>query len=196
MYGHVKAMAEKVKEGIEKAGCEVVIYQVAETLPEEVLTKMGAPPKDESHPVLDVADLPQADGIIFGVPTRFGMLPTQMKAMFDATGSLWQTGALVGKPAACFFSTGTQGGGQETTALTLVTQLTHHGMIFVPIGYTCPLLFNMEEIHGGSPYGAGTYAGADGSRMPSELELNVAAHQGEYFAGIVKAMALGKASSS
>jgi len=192
MYGHVKQLALKVKEGIEKTGCEVVIYQVAETLPAEVLEKMHAPPKDAEIPVLDVHDLAQADGIIFGVPTRFGMLPAQMKAMFDATGGLWQTGALIGKPASVFFSTATLGGGQETTALTLVTQFSHHGMIYVPIGPSSPLIFSLDEIHGGSAYGAGTIAGPDGSRQPSELELGLATHQGEHFAKVVKALTLGR----
>mmetsp|Transcript_88376 Transcript_88376/g.202106 ORF Transcript_88376/g.202106 Transcript_88376/m.202106 type:complete len:220 (+) Transcript_88376:376-1035(+) len=196
MYGHIKAMADKVKEGLESSGCEVQMYQVAETLPEEVLANMGAPAKPED-PVLDVNELPNADGIIFGVPTRFGMMAAQMKAMFDATGGLWQSGALTGKPAGIFFSTGTQGGGQETTALTFVTQLAHHGMLFVPNGYTCPgTQFNMEEIHGGSPYGAGCYAGADGSRQPSELELAMAASQGAHFGGVAKALALGRAAAA
>lgn len=144
-------------------------------------------------PIITVDDLIEADGVLFGVPTRFGMAPTQVKTLFDATGSLWQQGKLVGKPAGVFVSTASQGGGQETTALTFVTQLTHHGMIFVPIGYSNPsLLMNMNEIHGGSPYGAGTFAGTDGSRWPSELELQMAEYQGSYFGDVVKALKAGR----
>ncbi|VAH70300.1 unnamed protein product [Triticum turgidum subsp. durum] len=115
------------------------------------------------------------------------MTAQQMKAFFDSTGGLWQAQSLSGKPAGVFFATGTQGGGQETTALTAVTQLTHHGMLFVPVGYTHGAgMFAMDEVKGGSPYGAGTFAGADGSRVPSDAELALAAHQGKYFAGTVK----------
>ncbi|KAF1331194.1 Nad quinone oxidoreductase, partial [Globisporangium splendens] len=128
----------------------------------------------------------KADGILFGFPTRFGSFPSQVKSFLDSTGGLWQTGALVGKPAGIFFSTGTQGGGQETTAFTTLTYLAHQGLTFVPLGYRSPLLFNFEEIHGGSAWGAGTYAGPDGSRQPSKLELDVAKVQGESFAQVAK----------
>mmetsp|Transcript_23629 Transcript_23629/g.51630 ORF Transcript_23629/g.51630 Transcript_23629/m.51630 type:complete len:202 (+) Transcript_23629:135-740(+) len=184
MYGHIRSLAVEEKKGLEAAGCEVTLLQVPETLPEEVLKKMGAPDKPDD-PIAEAKDLPSYDGILFGLPTRFGMAAAQMKAFMDSTGSLWQTGALVGKPAGIFFSTATQAGGQETTALTFVTQLTHHGMMFVPIGYSSPLLFDLSEPHGGSPYGAGTLAGPDGSRQPLDLERKVAAHQGEYFGNIV-----------
>ncbi|CAM9724425.1 unnamed protein product [Ectocarpus sp. 6 AP-2014] len=167
-----------------------------ETLPADILEKMHAPPKDESIPEVDVKDLVNADGILFGFPTRFGTLPTQMKSVLDATGGLWQSGGLVGKPAGVFISTATQGGGQETSALTFLTQLAHHGMMFVPIGYSSPLLFNNDEVHGGSPYGAGTLAGGDGSRMPSDLEKGVAKHQGSFFAGTCKALKAGRAASA
>ncbi|XBI91762.1 hypothetical protein VPH35_029013 [Triticum aestivum] len=131
---------------------------------------MHAAPGREDHP------LAEADGFLFGFPTRFGMMAAQMKAQ-----------SLAGKPAGVFFATGTQGGGQETTALTAVTQLTHHGMLFVPVGYTHGAgMFGMDEVKGGSPYGAGTFAGADGSRVPSDAELALAADQGKYFAGIAK----------
>lgn len=192
MYGHVKAMAEKVKEGLEEAGCEATLYQIAETLPQEVLDKMHAPPKDDAIPVVGPHDLAEADGIMFGIPTRYGMAAAQVKALLDATGSLWTAGKLIGKPAGIFFSTATQGGGQETTALTFLTQLTHHGMVFVPLGYSTPLLFNMDEVHGGSPYGAGTFAGPDGSRQPTELELNVAQHHGKHFGGVAAALKRGR----
>ncbi|CAH2041590.1 unnamed protein product [Thlaspi arvense] len=146
---------------------------------------MGAPPKGDA-PIITPNELAEADGLIFGFPTRYGMMAAQFKAFFDSTGGLWRTQGLAGKPAGIFFSTGSQGGGQETTALTAITQLTHHGMIFVPIGYTFGAgMFEMEQLKGGSPYGAGTYAG-DGSRQPSELELEQAFHQGKYIAGITK----------
>ena len=184
-------MAECVVKGINAVdGCEAVLLQVPETLPTEVLEKMHAAPKPEDVPIADPHTLPEFDGFVFGIPTRFGMMPAQMKAFFDATGGLWQSGALVGKPAAVFVCTGTQGGGQETTALTTITQLAHHGMIFVPVGYSFGAqLFDTEVVRGGSPYGAGCYAGAGGSRQPSELELAHAEHQGKYFAAVAKKLA-------
>ncbi|KAG9129551.1 hypothetical protein Leryth_026294 [Lithospermum erythrorhizon] len=187
MYGHILKLAEEIKKGAESVdGVEVKLFQVAETLSEEVLGKMYAPPKGDA-PIITPDELAEADGYLFGFPTRFGMMASQFKAFFDSTGGLWQSGGLVGKPAGLFFSTGTQGGGQETTALTAVTQLTHHGMIFVPIGYTFgPGMFDIENVKGGSPYGSGTYAGVDGSRQPTESELKQAFHQGQYMAGIVK----------
>ncbi|RLN38118.1 hypothetical protein BBJ28_00009965 [Nothophytophthora sp. Chile5] len=186
MYGHIAKMAESVKAGVESVGgVTAELYQIQETLPEEVLGKMHAAPKKD-HPVATPDVLKDADGILFGIPTRFGSMPAQVKALFDSCGGLWASGALVGKPAGIFFSTGTQGGGQETTAFTSLTFLTHHGMTFVPLGYRSPLLFNMDETHGGSPWGAGTFAGADGSRQPTKLELDVAKAQGEAFAGVAK----------
>ena len=186
MYGHVAKLADEIKKGVSSVeGVEAKIWQVPETLPEEVLGKMGAPPKLDA-PIITPQELAEADGILFGFPTRFGMMAAQMKAFFDATGGLWREQSLAGKPAGIFFSTGTQGGGQETTALTTVTQLTHHGMVFVPVGYTFGAkLFDMDKVQGGSPYGAGTFA-ADGSRWPSEMELEHAFHQGQYFASIAK----------
>ncbi|KAK9209477.1 hypothetical protein WN944_001843 [Citrus x changshan-huyou] len=158
---------------------------VPETLPEEVLGKMSAPPKSDV-PIITPSELAEADGFVFGFPTRFGMMAAQFKAFLDATGGLWRTQQLAGKPAGMFYSTGSQGGGQETTALTAITQLVHHGMIFVPIGYTFGAgMFEMEKVKGGSPYGAGTFAG-DGSRQPTELELEQAFHQGKHIAGIAK----------
>eukprot|EP00951_Prasinocladus_malaysianus_P032156 scaffold311831_cov23-Prasinocladus_malaysianus.AAC.1 len=191
MYGHIKTMADTVAAGLKEAGIDVKMFQVPETLPEEVLGKMGAPPKSDD-PIITADKLPEADGFVFGVPTRFGMMAAQMKSFFDSTGQLWLKGSLVGKPAGIFFSTATQGGGQETTALTAITQITHHGMLYVPIGYSDQSLMNMEEIHGGSPYGAGCLAGTDGSRQPSELELKVAKHQGTYFGGVVSALSKGR----
>jgi len=182
-YGHIYKMAKAVKEGVDSVeDCEGILYQVAETLPDEVLEKMNAAPKPDV-PVLDPKSLADADGILFGFPTRFGMMCAQMKSMFDATGGLWMAGKLVGKPAGCFTSTASQGSGQETTIMTAVTQLTHHGMIYVPVGYTFgPGLYDTESVRGGAPWGAGCIAGADGSRCPSKLELDHAKHQGQYFA--------------
>jgi NAD(P)H dehydrogenase (quinone) len=188
-YGHIATMAESVKAGVELVtGASAKIYQIQETLSEEVLAKMHAPPKKE-YPIATPDVLKEADGILFGFPTRFGTMPAQVKALFDSCGGLWASGALVNKPVGIFFSTGLQGGGQETTAMTTLTFLAHQGMIFVPLGYRCPLLFNMEEVHGGSAWGAGTLAGSDGSRQPSELELNVAKAQGESFAQVAKKLA-------
>ncbi|CAD7705079.1 unnamed protein product [Ostreobium quekettii] len=187
LYGHVYKMALAQKEGVESVeGCEAVLYQVKETLDDEILEKMGAAPKPDV-PIADPKDLVKGDGIIFGFPTRFGMMCGQMKCFFDSTGGLWKSGALVGKPAAIFTSTGTPNSGQETTPFTAVTQLAHHGMVFVPVGYTQGQdLFSNEEARGGSPWGAGCLAAADGSRQPSEMELSEARHQGSYFAGVVR----------
>lgn len=186
MYGHVERLAEEIKKGAASVdGVEVKLWQVPETLSEDVLGKMSAPPKTDVS-VITPNELAEADGLIFGFPTRFGMMAAQFKAFIDSTGGLWRAQQLAGKPAGIFFSTGSQGGGQETTALTAITQLAHHGMIFVPIGYTFGAgMFEMEQVKGGSPYGAGTYAG-DGSRQPTELELAQAFHQGKLFAGIAK----------
>jgi NAD(P)H dehydrogenase (quinone) len=188
-YNHISTMAETVKAGVESVdGVTAEIYQVAETLPEELLTAIHAAPKKD-YPIATPEVLKEADGILFGFPTRFGSLPSQMKAFFDSCGGLWATGALTGKPAGIFFSTGTQGGGQETTAFTALTFLAHQGMTYVPLGYRAPELFNMEEIHGGSPWGAGTLANGDGSRQPSKLELTVATTQGKSFAEVAKKLA-------
>ncbi|CAM6025199.1 unnamed protein product [Sphagnum balticum] len=187
MYDHVLSLAKKVKEGADSVeGVEAVLYQVPETLSPEVLEKMSAPAKDNSIPIISPAELADADGIIFGFPTRYGSMSAQMKAFFDSTGALWRTQALAGKPAGIFISTGSQGGGQETTAWTAITQLTHHGMLFVPIGYTFGAdMFSLEQPRGGTPYGAGTFAG-DGTKTPTDTELALAEHQGRYTADIVK----------
>ncbi|KAK6152905.1 hypothetical protein DH2020_012544 [Rehmannia glutinosa] len=193
MYGHVEGLARRMKLGADSVdGVEAVLYRVPETLPDEVLDKMRAPPKDDSIPVIgSPGDLAGADGFLFGFPTRYGCMAAQMKAFFDSTGQLWREQKLAGKPAGFFVSTGTQGGGQETTAWTAITQLAHHGMLFVPIGYTFGAgMFKMDSIRGGSPYGAGVFAG-DGTREPSETELALAEHQGKYMAAIVKRLARG-----
>ncbi|OEL25211.1 putative NAD(P)H dehydrogenase (quinone) FQR1-like 2 [Dichanthelium oligosanthes] len=188
MYGHVESLARRTAVGAGVVeGVEAVLRRVPETLPPEVLEKMQAPAKDPAVPVIaSAAELLEADGVLFGFPTRYGAMAAQMKAFFDSTGSLWEEQKLAGKPAGFFVSTGTQGGGQETTAWTAITQLVHHGMLFVPIGYTFGAgMFNMDDIRGGSPYGAGVFAG-DGSRRPSETELALAEHQGKYMGSIVK----------
>ncbi|XP_022752123.1 probable NAD(P)H dehydrogenase (quinone) FQR1-like 2 [Durio zibethinus] len=187
MYGHVERLAKWVKKGVDGVeGVEALLYRVPETLPEDVLEHMNAPPKDPEVPEINAAELAEADGVLFGFPTRYGCMAAQMKAFFDSTGQLWKERTLAGKPAGFFVSTGTQGGGQETTAWTAITQLAHHGMLFVPIGYTFGAgMFKMDSIRGGSPYGAGVYAG-DGTREPTETELALAEHQGKYMAGVVK----------
>ncbi|OIT26513.1 putative nad(p)h dehydrogenase (quinone) fqr1-like 1 [Nicotiana attenuata] len=186
MYGHVEKLAQEIKKGAASVeGVEAKLWQVPEILSEDVLAKMHAPPKGDT-PIITADELAEGDGFVFGFPTRFGMMAAQFKAFLDSTGGLWRTQQLAGKPAGIFLSTGSQGGGQETTALTAITQLVHHGMIFVPTGYSFGAgMFEMEKIKGGSPYGSGTYAG-DGSRQPTELELEQAFHQGKYIATITK----------
>ncbi|OVA18661.1 NADPH-dependent FMN reductase [Macleaya cordata] len=190
MYGHVEGMARRMKKGVDGIdGVEAILYRVPETLSPEVLEQMKVPPVDDEIPVISAAELVMADGILFGFPTRYGCMSAQMKAFFDSTGQLWKEQKLAGKPAGFFVSTGTQGGGQETTAWTAITQLVHHGMLFVPIGYTFGAgMFKMDSIRGGSPYGAGVFAG-DGTREPSETELSLAEHQGKYMAAVVKRLA-------
>lgn len=186
MYGHVEKLAEEIKKGADSVeGVVATLWQVPETLPEQVLIKMNTPPRSEV-PIIEPQQLADADALILGFPTRYGMMAAQFKAFLDATGGLWRTQQLAGKPAGIFYSTGSQGGGQETTPLTAITQLVHHGLIYVPIGYTFgPGMFEMEQVKGGSPYGAGTFAG-DGTRQPTKLELDQAFHQGKYISGIAK----------
>lgn len=188
LYGHVAKMAERVKAGIDAVeGVEGHLFQVKETLSDEILEKMHAPPKNPDVPVISATELNDYDGYMFGIPTRFGMMPAQLKALFDATGGQWAQGKLIGRPAGLFVSVGTQGGGMETTALTTLTQLTHHGMIFVPPGYSFGApLYDNSTVRGGSAWGAGTFAGADGQRQPSDVELEFAQHQGKYFAEVAK----------
>ncbi|KAF5349232.1 hypothetical protein D9756_009480 [Leucocoprinus leucothites] len=182
MYGHVGKLAQAVKQGVESAGGKAEIFQVPETLPEDVLGKLHAPPKPDFK-VLEHNDLVNYDAFLFGIPTRYGNMPAQWKSFWDATGGLWVSAALAGKYAGAFVSTGTPGGGQEATVMNLMSTLTHHGIIYVPFGYKSAFgqLTNLKEVHGGSPWGAGTYAGADGSRQPTDLELEIANKQGAYF---------------
>jgi NAD(P)H dehydrogenase (quinone) len=166
------------------AGGSADIYQLPETLPEEVLGKMHAPPKDSSIKTLDDPKTLEAyDAFLFGIPTRFGNFPAQWKTFWDKTGGQWQTGAFWGKYAGLFISTGTMGGGQESTAIASLSTLAHHGIIYVPLGYktTFDIFANVNEVRGGSPWGAGTFSAADGSRQPTANELEIAQRQGKAF---------------
>ena len=184
MYGHVETMANAVAAGArEVAGTEVDIRRVPELVPEEVARKAGAK-LDQAAPLAKVEELPNYDAIIFGTPTRFGNMCAQMRNFLDQTGGLWMKGSLVGKVGSVFTSTATQHGGQETTITSFHTTLLHQGMIIVGVPYTETRLTNMEEISGGSPYGASTLAGSDGSRQPSENELGIARYQGKHVAEI------------
>ncbi|KAI5898148.1 flavoprotein WrbA [Schizophyllum commune H4-8] len=182
MYGHVGKLAEAVKSGVHAAGGTTSIYQVPETLPKEVLDRMHAPPKPD-YPIASADTLRNYDGFLFGIPTRYGNFPGQWKAFWDTTGQLWSQGALSGKFCSAFVSTSSQGGGQEMTVANAMSTFVHHGMIFVPLGYSRVFkqLGNNEEVHGGSAWGAGTFAGGDGSRQPTPLELEVAKIQGQQF---------------
>ncbi|RPD65311.1 flavo protein WrbA [Lentinus tigrinus ALCF2SS1-7] len=187
MYGHIATLAESVKKGVEASGGSVTIYQIAETLSPEILTKMHAPPKAD-YAVLAPGDLAQFDAFIFGIPTRYGNFPAQWKAFWDATGQLWASGALNGKFASVFVSSASPGGGQESTVIASLSTLVHHGINFIPLGYAKAFgqLTNLSEVRGGSPWGAGTFAGADGSRRPSALELEIAEIQGKHFYDTIK----------
>ena len=192
-YGHVYRMAEAIAEGVrDVVGAEVEIKSVPETLPAEVLAKMGATEvqKTFSHvPIATVDDLEEADAIIFGTPTRFGNMCGQMRQFLDASGGLWQKGALVGKVGSVFTSSATQHGGQESTILSFHTTLLHHGMVIVGLPYAFAGQMRIDEITGGSPYGASTIAGGKGERMPSENEKEAARFQGRHVAEIAGKLA-------
>jgi NAD(P)H dehydrogenase (quinone) len=193
MYGHIYRMAEAVAEGArEVEGTEVELLQVPELIPDEVLAKSGVKKAREAFahiPVAKVNDLVDADAIIFGTPTRFGNMCAQMRSFLDQTGGIWAQNALVGKVGSVFTSSGTQHGGQETTITSFHTTLLHHGMIIVGLPYTETRQTRLDEITGGSPYGASTIAGANGSRMPSDNELAMAWFQGRHVATIAKKLA-------
>ncbi|WP_371372404.1 NAD(P)H:quinone oxidoreductase [Sporomusa aerivorans] len=188
LYGHVHRMAEAIAAGIgEVAGAEAVLRRVPETLSADILEKMGATAAQKAlaHiPVCTLDELATADAIIFGTPTRFGNMCGQMRQFLDATGQLWQQGKLVGKVGSVFTSTATQHGGQESTILSFHTTLLHHGMIIAGLPYTFAGQTTIDEMAGGSPYGASTIAGGRGERMPSEIELAGAKFQGKYVAEI------------
>jgi NAD(P)H dehydrogenase (quinone) len=173
-------MAEAVAEGARSAGAEVHVKRVPETVPPEIVENAGFQ-YDDSHAVASVEELPDYDAIIVGSPTRFGRISSQMAAFWDATGSLWFSGKLVGKVGAAFTSTGSQHGGQETTLFSIITQLMHHGLTIVGLPYSFQGQMGVDEVKGGSPYGATTIAG-DGSRMPSDVELEGARFQGKLVA--------------
>jgi NAD(P)H dehydrogenase (quinone) len=183
-YGHVEIMAEAVAEGARQvSGAVVTIKRVPELVPDEVARKSGHK-LDQKAPIADPNELGDYDAIIFGVPTRFGNMAAQMRNFLDQTGGLWMKGGLVGKVGSVFTSTATQHGGQETTITSAHHTLLHQGMIIVGLPYSCPNLMIMTEITGGSPYGAATLAGTDGSRKPSENELVMARFQGKHVAEI------------
>ena len=190
MYGHVYKMAEAVAEGARSVeGVDAELRRVPETLPKEVLEKMGAleAQKQQSHvPLCTVKELGEADAIVYGTPTRFGNMCGQMRQFLDATGQLWMSGALTGKVGSVITSSNTQHGGQESTILSFHITLLHHGMVVVGLPYTFQGQMIAEEISGCSPYGASTIAGADGSRSPSDNELAGARFQGEHVARIAK----------
>jgi len=181
MYGHIERMAEAVAEGARSVpGVEVTLKRVPETMPEELARKAGAK-LDQSAPVAEPKELADYDAILFGTPTRFGNMAGQMRSFLDQTGGLWVSGALIGKFASVFTSTGT-GGGSETTITSFWHTLAHHGMLIVGLPYALPELSDVGEVRGGSPYGAATIAGADGKRQPSEKELILARFQGAHVA--------------
>ncbi len=193
MYGHIHALAEAVVEGAkEVAGAEVELRQVPETLPDEVLGKMGAldAKKRFAHvPVATADELADADAIIFGTPTRYGNMCGQMSQFLDSTGQLWLKGAWVGKVGGVFASSATQHGGQESTLLSFHKTLLHHGMVVAGLPYAFQGQMGVDEIRGGSPYGASSVTGGQGERMPSEAELDGARYQGRYIAQIAKKLA-------
>jgi NAD(P)H dehydrogenase (quinone) len=188
MYGHINRMAEAIAEGAKSVKeAEVVLRRVPETLPQEVLVKMGAgeaQKKFENVPVATVDELAAADAIIFGTPTRFGNMCGQMRQFLDATGGLWAKGALVGKVGSVFTSSATQHGGQESTLLSFHITLLHHGFVVVGLPYSFQGQMRNDEITGGSPYGASTIAGTQGERSPTENELQAARFQGAHVATI------------
>ncbi len=183
-YGHIEQMAQAVAEGARSvAGTDVTIKRVAELVPDEVARQSGMK-LDQDAPIASPNELGDYDAIIFGTPTRYGGMAAQMRNFLDQTGGLWVKGALVGKVGSVFASTATQHGGQETTITSFHTTLLHHGMIIVGLPYSFAGQTKMDEITGGSPYGATTIAGGDGSRQPSQNELEGARFQGRHVAEI------------
>lgn len=180
-YGHIETMAHAIAEGARSGGAQVDIKRVPETVPEEVAQKSGFK-LDQEAPIATVDDLEHYDAIIIGTGTRFGRIPSQIASFLDQTGGLWARGALNGKVGGAFTSTATQHGGQETTLFSIITNLMHLGLTIVGLPYSFQGQMTLDEIAGGSPYGATTIAGSDGSRMPSEIELSGARHQGQLIA--------------
>ncbi|NHH99969.1 NAD(P)H:quinone oxidoreductase [Oceanimonas sp. MB9] len=185
MYGHIETMANAVAKGAaEVSGVEVTIKRVPETMDAQAFKQAGGK-VDQQAEVASPTELADYDAIIIGTPTRFGNMSGQMRNFFDQTGGLWVNGGLVGKLASVFSSTGT-GGGQETTITSTWITLAHHGMVIVPIGYGAPELADISQVGGGTPYGASTIAGGDGSRQPDERELTIARYQGKTVAELSK----------
>ena len=182
-YGHIERMAQAVADGAREAGAEVDIKRVPETAPIEV-AKAAHFKLEQEAPVAKIEDLADYDAVILGIPTRFGRMPAQMAAFLDQAGGLWLSGKLNGKVGSVFASTATQHGGQETTLFSGITNLLHFGMVIVGLPYSFPGQMGLTEIHGLSPYGATTIAGGDGSRQPSQIELDGAFFQGRHVAEI------------
>jgi NAD(P)H dehydrogenase (quinone) len=187
-YGHIQKMAEAIAAGVQEvAGAEATLRRVPETLPQAVLENMGAADAQQAQaqvPICTVEELAAADAVIFGTPTRFGNMCGQMRQFLDATGQLWAQGALVGKVGSVFTSSATQHGGQESTILSFHVSLLHHGFVIVGLPYAFQGQMRIDEVTGGSPYGASTIAGGSGERMPSENELEGARFQGRHVAQI------------
>lgn len=190
MFGHVYKLAEAVAAGArEVPGVEVTLYQVPELVPQDVLEKSGAAAARAAFstvPYIKPDQLAEADALIFGTPTRFGNMAAQMRNLLDQTGKLWTSGGLIGKVGSVFTSTASQHGGQETTITSFHTTLLHQGMVIVGVPYSEQRLLNMDEVSGGTPYGATTITGSDGARQPSENELAIARFQGKHVAQIAK----------
>ena len=188
MYGHIETLAQAVAEGVKSVDeATVTVKRVPDLMLREIAEKAGAK-LDQAAPIAEPAELTNYDGIIFGTPTRFGNMCAQMRNFLDQTGGLWMKGGLIGKVGSVFTSTGT-GGGNETTITSFHSTLLHHGMVIVGLPYSAQDLIRLDEVHGGSPYGASTLAGADGSRQPTELEKGLAQFQGRHVAEITKKLA-------
>jgi len=185
LYGHTVTLVETAAKAARADGAEATVYQIPETLSAEVLAKLHAAPRRTDIPTLTPDDLLKYDGYIFVIPTRYGRSVAQFSAFFDMTGGQWAKQALAGKFATVMTSTGTQGGGMETTAFTTLPFFVHHGIIHVPMGYGFGKTTNMTEIKGGAPWGAGTHAGADGSRQPSALELEETTYHAQHFVSVL-----------
>jgi NAD(P)H dehydrogenase (quinone) len=187
-YGHIETMAGAVAEGVREAGAEATVKRVPEIVPEAVARQAGIK-LDQAAPIATVDELPEYDAIVFGTPTRFGNMTAQMRNFLDQTGGLWMKGALIGKVGSVFTSSATQHGGQESTILTFIPTLMHQGMVVVGLPYAFQGQMGVDEIKGGSPYGAATITGGDGSRMPSAVELEGARFQGRHVAQIAAKLA-------
>jgi NAD(P)H dehydrogenase (quinone) len=187
-WGHIEKMAYAVAEGARETGADVVVKRVPELVPDAVAEKAHYK-LDQPAPVATVDELPEYDAIVFGTPTRYGNMAAQMKNFLDQTGALWAQGKLVGKVGSVFSSSATQHGGQESTILTFIPVLLHHGMVVAGLPYAFQGQMGVEEVKGGTPYGASTIAAGDGSRQPSEVELDGARYQGRYVAQIAAKLA-------